>query len=668
MELKNIDSSSTININQLSRGYGKTKVLSDLNLSIKQGTINCIVGPSGCGKIILGRLVQDSGKVEVFGKPVHSGLVPGSVVGYSPQEVALYEDLSIGETVKFHARLHCMSNETFEARKNWLMNFLDIPKETRVVGTLSGGQKRRVSLMVSLLHDPKLLILDEPTVGVDPSLRLKILNHLKEIAKSGVTIIVTTHYIEETKFTDKVFFMRYGRILEEGNPNSLARKYQCETLEDVFLLLCKSDDHKYSQAILKGENPSIVDDGLIELSPRIVKSENTEDNIQIVETPGGETTDFEFTTNGGGFLFYIYVALYHTFAITLRQFTQVLRNKIVLMFEILSPTLQIFLFFIAIGSMPKNLKFGVVNDDVGIGPPINISLSNEFLLNLRSNGVFELVNFTNIEDSIKQIELTHMWGSIYIPENFTTAMAQRMSDPSDQWAINQSNIDLYLDQTNYQISILVERSLRLGFEKLGEKYNLSLNPVKLMEPIYGDDSTTFISFLAPGMMALVTFSHAIGMTSVSFVREKIDGSLDRVFAVGVGSKSIIFGHFFAHVGLILIQTLFIMILSVFGFGEPVNGQIVLVVILIVVLGFVGMNLGLVISSIASVEIEAMQLSIATLFPLLLLSGVIWPAESIPHWFKWAHICLPTSWASYALRDIMIRGNNFTDTIWKAFLI
>lgn len=135
------------------------------------------------------------------GKPGTRGSgVPGKRVGYMPQEIALYGEFSIRETMMYFGWIFGMGTKEIMERLQFLLNFLDLPSEKRLVKNLSGGQQRRVSFAVALMHDPELLILDEPTVGVDPLLRQSIWNHLVHITKAGQkTVIITTHYIEEAR-------------------------------------------------------------------------------------------------------------------------------------------------------------------------------------------------------------------------------------------------------------------------------------------------------------------------------------------------------------------------------------------------------------------------------------------------------------------------------------
>lgn len=148
--------------------------------------------------------------------------IPGKLVGYMPQETALFNEFNINETLYYFGLIHNMKLAEIRRRRDFLIEFLDLPPKEKEVKNLSGGQKRRVSMAIALLQEPQLLILDEPTVGVDPLLREKIWNHLVDIAKqTHTTIIITTHYIEEARKADRVGLIRNGRILAEQPPDYL---------------------------------------------------------------------------------------------------------------------------------------------------------------------------------------------------------------------------------------------------------------------------------------------------------------------------------------------------------------------------------------------------------------------------------------------------------------
>ena len=171
-------------------------------------------------------------------------MIPGPSVGYMPQEVALYGEFTIKETLKFFGFLNGMDSDLIDERAKFLTQLLQLPEESEYVKTLSGGQQRRMSLAVALLSSPELLILDEPTVGVDPILRQIIWRHFTDITSNGnTTIIITTHYIDETKQAHLIGLMRGGRFLAEDMPENLLRRYNTDNLEEVFLRLATSQNN-----------------------------------------------------------------------------------------------------------------------------------------------------------------------------------------------------------------------------------------------------------------------------------------------------------------------------------------------------------------------------------------------------------------------------------------
>ena len=183
-----------------------TPVLNKINMSLPKGKIYGLLGASGCGKTTLlrcclGRLNTKSGSIRVLGKPPLSPGhgIPGRMVGYMPQELALYGNFTATETLRYFGMLCGISQSEVTKRSRFLIALLKLPNEERLIKKLSGGQQRRVSFCVALLHEPPLLILDEPTVGVDPLLRSEIWKHLLYLSEKGTSIVITTHYIEEAR-------------------------------------------------------------------------------------------------------------------------------------------------------------------------------------------------------------------------------------------------------------------------------------------------------------------------------------------------------------------------------------------------------------------------------------------------------------------------------------
>jgi ABC-type multidrug transport system ATPase subunit len=211
------------------------------------------MGSSGCGKstllaCILGMLKIDGGEIIVLEQKIRNKNFYRNI-GYMPQDLALAGDLSVKEIMYFFGNLSHMNNQELDKRFKMLQNFLELPNANLLVGNCSGGQQRRISLAVAMIHNPQLLILDEPTVGLDPLLREKIWKFMiNETRMNKLTVIITTHYIEEARNADRCGLMRSGILLVEDSPRSIMDRFKCDNLEEAFLILCTKqgsiDDEK----------------------------------------------------------------------------------------------------------------------------------------------------------------------------------------------------------------------------------------------------------------------------------------------------------------------------------------------------------------------------------------------------------------------------------------
>jgi ABC-type multidrug transport system ATPase subunit len=204
------------------------------------------MGASGSGKstvvsLIVGLDKPDSGEVKVFGN------FPGKQtkrVGFMPQTVALINEFTIREILWFYGTIYGLSTEAIREKSKFLSEILELPCADTFAKACSGGEQRRISLAIALIHDPQLLILDEPTVGLDPILREKIWNHLAELAVTqNVTIFLTTHYVEEARQSSCVGFLRNGKLLAQDSPRQILWKTSCDRLDDAFLSISERQEN-----------------------------------------------------------------------------------------------------------------------------------------------------------------------------------------------------------------------------------------------------------------------------------------------------------------------------------------------------------------------------------------------------------------------------------------
>jgi ABC-2 type transport system ATP-binding protein len=236
----NMKNNPTIYVSNVSKRFGKTTVLSDINLNIGRGEIFGLLGPSGAGKTTLVKMIagidtSTSGEISVMETIMPNFTILPSI-GFMAQSDALYEELTALENLDFFGSLYGLRGNLKKQRIKEVMTLVNLIEELKKpVSQYSGGMKRRLSLAAAILHSPPILILDEPTVGIDPVLRKSIWNELKIIAQHGTTILVTTHVMDEADKCDRLGMIRDGRLIATGTPSELKHQTNSQTIEDAFL-------------------------------------------------------------------------------------------------------------------------------------------------------------------------------------------------------------------------------------------------------------------------------------------------------------------------------------------------------------------------------------------------------------------------------------------------
>ena len=231
-----------IHAQDLRKMFGKRAALDGLSLSVAQGQLYGLAGPNGAGKTTLirtlcGLLRPDEGEANLLGWKMPSTRVR-SQLGYMPQDFAVYDDLSVMQNLEFFGQLYSLRRAQVRERANELLDLVELTDRARErVGTLSGGMRRRVSLAISLLHKPRLAFLDEPTAGVDPKLRRSFWDYFNRLAEQDVTLLVTTHLVEEAQRCHVVGFLMAGRLLAEGGPDEILAQTNTTNLDDAFIVL-----------------------------------------------------------------------------------------------------------------------------------------------------------------------------------------------------------------------------------------------------------------------------------------------------------------------------------------------------------------------------------------------------------------------------------------------
>ncbi len=226
-----------VEVEGVAKRFGKQPALDGISVRIRRGEVYGLLGPNGAGKTTLirslvGLVAPEQGTVTVLGRRMPQ-LAVLARVGYMTQQAALYPDLSAEENVRFFGAIHGRENGVREA-----LEFVELwDRRTSVVSTLSGGMRTRCSLACALVHKPDLLLLDEPTVGVDPQLRVQLWDGFRKMAAGGTAIVVSSHVMDEAERCDRLGLIRFGKLLAEGTVAEIKSRAGVDRLEDAFLKL-----------------------------------------------------------------------------------------------------------------------------------------------------------------------------------------------------------------------------------------------------------------------------------------------------------------------------------------------------------------------------------------------------------------------------------------------
>jgi ABC-2 type transport system ATP-binding protein len=233
-------SDQVIQVKNLSRKFGSFVAVDNISFSVKKGEIFGFLGANGAGKsttirMLCGLLNSSSGSAKVAGYDIDKE--PEKVkanIGYMSQKFSLYDDLTIEENINFFGGIYGLSDIELAKRKKWALETADLKgKEKRLTGDLPIGWKQRLALVCALLHEPKIVFLDEPTGGVDPISRRHFWDLINSLSENGITIFVTTHYLDEAEYCNDIMLIQAGKLIAGGSPGELKRKYLTNPILEV---------------------------------------------------------------------------------------------------------------------------------------------------------------------------------------------------------------------------------------------------------------------------------------------------------------------------------------------------------------------------------------------------------------------------------------------------
>ena len=451
----------------------------------------------------------------------------------------------------------------------FLLKFLDLPTSPRPLETMSGGQQRRASLAVALLHRPELLILDEPTVGVDPLLRQGIWAHLVELATSSppTTVLVTTHYTEEALQAHTVGMMRGGRLLAEGSPQALLQQHDKISLEEVFLKLCMGDREEVQEVVV------------VEKAKEAQEASEVSSVDPLLEPQEGKKLNVKDSKGGLDFSPRIMAACMG------KTFMRMRKRWGFLIYTFLLPALQVSLFCLAVGRDPKGLSLAVVTGEAGqqchhsMDCPVDLNIFNipsandhwanmscRFLSFLESSVVSPVMVATP-EEAVAKVESGEAWGSLIMDANFSEGLHKKVFDsltcldPLECAATTSGNVRVRLDVTNQQLALTLQLKLVEAFQDFIDQMvdscslprDIASLPIVFERPVYGSSELTFTDFMVPGIILTIVHSMALAFSAMVIIIERNEGLVERTWVAGVSSSESSLAHFLCSSAINLVQ-------------------------------------------------------------------------------------------------------------------
>jgi ribosome-dependent ATPase len=707
---------SVIDVRDLSRHFGKFKAVDQVSFQVERGAIFGLLGPNGSGKstiirMLCGVLEPTSGTGSVLGHDVRTeSEAIKRRIGYMSQKFSLYSDLSVRENLDFYGRIYGLSAERVAERSQAVLELTSMTDRLeQLAGTLSGGWKQRLALACALIHEPEVVFLDEPTAGIDPVARRQLWDLLFELSGQGVTLFVTTHYMDEAERCTDVGYIYLSKLLVLGKPDALkalpqvtpagTRRLELEVhspasrLGELRKLPGVLDATLFGQTIHLLAERDVTEERIareMKLDPETLEfreiSPTLEDvfvtltgTAQKARDAGQEltetiaaTTPVEAESPGktaqepparpapppstlkgrttDGFL-----------AILLKEFVHIRREKSTLFFMLVIPALQTMIFGFAIDTQIENIPTAVYDLD---GRQQSRELVEAFV-NTRK---FRVIERVQDEESFRRaLTSGRVKVGLCIPPDYSDKLlrgeqvaVQVLIDGSDSQAattaLNAANL-LGLNQ-----SIRIARGMGESMPRVPARdaVGRASLPVEIRPRLLYNPDLESAHFFVPGLVGIILQLVTLFLTSFAVVRERELGTLEQLFVTPVGRAGLMLGKLAPYALVGFVETLIVLTLMVYVFGVPIHGSLLLLVSLACLFLVCSLGLGLFVSTIAKTQVTAMQFAFMVMLPSVLLSGFMFPREEMPLPIYVLTFAIPVTYFIEILRGVVLRGSDLID--------
>jgi ABC transporter DrrB family efflux protein len=699
-----------IDVRGLTRRFGHLTAVDGVSFQVHRGAIFGLLGPNGSGKstiirMLCGVLEPSGGEAYVLGcDAAREAEIIKRRIGYMSQKFSLYSDLSVIENIRFYGRIYGLGAERLQERSRAVLRLTSLDERpSQQAGTLSGGYKQRLALACALIHEPEVVFLDEPTAGIDPVARRQLWDLLFELSGAGVTLFVTTHYMDEAERCTDVAYIHAAKLLVCGKGDDLkllpqvtpsgTRRFELEvhspterlaeirripavrdaTLFGQTIHLLLSDEMPASQLLsqlglartaqIRPIEPSLEDvfvalTGAAERaraegrdapastlgppSPPAVSREQSPPPARRNKPRAGRST-------------------YGLLAILLKEFSHIRRQPSTLFFMLLVPVMQMLIFGYAIEVQIEHIPTVVLDLD---GRQQARDLTETF----RNTRTFQIMDRVHDEESFRRaITSGRARVGILIPPEYSErlvrgeqAQVQVLVDGSDSTVATTALSATNLLGLNASMRITrAAEEARQSAAARDPEGKLSL-PVEMRPRLLFNPDLKSAHFFVPGLVGIILQLVTLFLTTIAIVRERELGTLEQLFVTPVGRAGLMLGKLAPYAVVGFVETMLVLLVMVYLFGVPIRGGVGLLLGLATLFLTCSLGLGLLISTLAKTQLAAMQAAFIVMMPSVLLSGFMFPRSEMPLPIYLLTFAIPVTYFLEMLRGVVLRGADLID--------
>ena len=711
-------SGPVIDTDGLTRRFGELTAVEDVSFKVDRAEIFGLLGPNGSGKstiirMLCGVLRPSEGDARVLGFDVRTDAEEiKRRIGYMSQKFSLYPDLTVRENLEFYGRVYGLDPNRLEQRIGDVLDLTLLEDRVEQLAiNLSGGWKQRLALGCALIHEPEVLFLDEPTAGIDPVARRQLWDLLFELSGRGVTLFVTTHYMDEAERCSSVGYIYLSKLLVLGDsddlkglpevtpegtrrleltlPSPTAQLTRLRAVDGVLDATLFGDtihalvSDELSEAVLlerlaverrhveiRAIAPTL-EDVFVTLTGAADKrrqaGEPTGPTLRLdsaktewaSETPApslpASPPSHASTLRGrstDGFA-----------AICLKEFSHIRRQPATLVFLLIVPVIQTLIFGYAIQTQIENVPTVVYNLD---GRRYSQHLIDAFA-NTRK---FAIVDQIHDEETFRRAMTSgRAKVGIKIPPDYSDRIVrgkqvavQVLIDGSDSQvattAMNAANL------LGVSLSIQIARSSAEAAQTgpSRDPTGRPALPIEIRPRLLYNPDLESSHFFVPGLVGIILQLVTLFLTSFAIVREREMGTLEQLFVTPVGRAGLMLGKLAPYAILGFVETLIVLSVMVYVFGVPIHGSIPLLLGLSTLFLVCSLGLGLLVSTLAKTQVAALMFAFMIMLPSVLLSGFMFPRSEMPPVIHAITYAIPVTYFIEILRGVVLRGSGFSDLI------